>query len=585
MDKLVPGTIPSIFEGNVKDFCAQIIEFREKHGIKVALSDGEYYSSFTIREQDKQKFIDEGGSVYAFIMVKKIKIVEGSKAIILEFDVIDTTVKEMCLINVADLKQYKHAKSTQEISPSIAHVPQQDVLNELSKKDAVQRNNMKTKSASHANYVKISELDSFIVNKQWVLLGRVLSRSPLQVSKNSKKWFKISVKDSSDDVIECMFFGEDAEKFTSLIEVDKVYELSNFRIKENTNKQYSQNQYTLYCHNLSEVNPVEGDGGISKIEFSGLVSILDAPPDKVLNIIGYIYNTGGIRNQNTKNGLKPLRTITICDDSEYSVDISLWDENATQFDEENAKVILLIGVTTGEFGGRKILRTSISSTIEVNPDLPQATKLLDWFASKGKDIKFSPIAGESPQLSGKKTSDLISLTDIDDNGFGASENADFFNVYGTVMNIHNSESCYVYPGCSSETCNKKKLTYENNELYCKHCSKCITDPVYCFLFSMRIMDHSGSVLVNVVCNDDVGYSIFRMKASEIHELMSDMDANSKKSKEETFNHKEFQFRLRARLEGQGADLKTKLTVYSATPLDFGKRTIALANELLDSKSG
>lgn len=102
------------------------------------------------------------------------------------------------------------------------------------------------------------------------------------------------------------------------------------------------------------------------------------------------------------------------DMSGYSVKCTFWGRQADEFNETNA-VIAFKGVKVSDYNGRS-LGASDTTSIEVNPDLPEAHRLRGWYDATGHAMLFESFAGAN---SGAKGDTVVkTIAQIEDEGLG-----------------------------------------------------------------------------------------------------------------------------------------------------------------------
>jgi replication factor A1 len=72
------------------------------------------------------------------------------------------------------------------------------------------------------------------------------------------------------------------------------------------------------------------------------------------------------------------RELTVVDRSNYSVRLTLWGRQAESYQANDQPVVAFKGAKVGDFGGRSLSMLS-SSTMVMNPDIPEAHVLRGWF--------------------------------------------------------------------------------------------------------------------------------------------------------------------------------------------------------------
>ena len=73
------------------------------------------------------------------------------------------------------------------------------------------------------------------------------------------------------------------------------------------------------------------------------------------------------------------RDINIVDESSTAITLTLWGTQAEQFNGSNNPVLAIKGARIGEFNGAKNLSTISSTVLQIDPDRPEAHKLVFRF--------------------------------------------------------------------------------------------------------------------------------------------------------------------------------------------------------------
>ncbi|KAJ1262249.1 hypothetical protein BS78_09G092200 [Paspalum vaginatum] len=100
--------------------------------------------------------------------------------------------------------------------------------------------------------------------------------------------------------------------------------------------------------------------------------------------IGIFKGCTQVRSQNTRKGVKSLRSIYITDGKE-DVTVTLWGDAAEQFDatkyiemgKTKPVILLFVAVTSAVFDSKLVMQGSLLFKCYANPDLPEVTSLRD----------------------------------------------------------------------------------------------------------------------------------------------------------------------------------------------------------------
>ncbi|KAM5274251.1 replication protein A 70 kDa DNA-binding subunit isoform 2-T2 [Ctenodactylus gundi] len=227
---------------------------------------------------------------------------------------------------------------------------------------------------------------------KWTICARVTNKSQIRTWSNSRgegKLFSLELVDESGE-IRATAFNEQVDKFFPLIEVNKVYYFSKGTLKI-ANKQFSavKNDYEMTFNNETSVVPCEDDHRLPTVQFDfmGIGDLENKPKDSLVDIIGICKSYEDATKITIKSNNREVakRNIYLMDTSGKVVTATLWGEDADKFDGSRQPVMAIKGARVSDFGGRSLSVLS-SSTVIVNPDIPEAYKLRGWFDSEGQAI-------------------------------------------------------------------------------------------------------------------------------------------------------------------------------------------------------
>ena len=196
-----------------------------------------------------------------------------------------------------------------------------------------------------------------------------------------------------------------------------------------------------------------------------------------LDIIGVVRSCGDVTSFVAKSTNKELkkREIQLADNSNCSITITLWGKQAEDFDGTDNPVVLLKGGKISDYNGRT-MSVLVSSTLQINPDIPEAHALRGWYDQGGcssvNDLSSGgstagAVGGASSQTNWK------SLEQVREEQLGFGEKADYFSTLATVTFAKKENS--MYQACKSENCNKKVVDQNNGYFRCEKCNKEIED--------------------------------------------------------------------------------------------------------------
>jgi replication factor A1 len=136
-------------------------------------------------------------------------------------------------------------------------------------------------------------------------------------------------------------------------------------------------------------------------------------------------------------------------------------------------VLLVKGAKVSDYNGRS-LGVLNSSTVQVNPDIPEAHTLRGWYDQGGNQADIQDIssnqAGGGAGGSGPMTqANWKCLDQIKEEQLGMGDKADYFTSSATIVFAKKENSMYM--ACSTDSCNKKVIDQNNGTYRCEKCNK------------------------------------------------------------------------------------------------------------------
>jgi len=244
-------------------------------------------------------------------------------------------------------------------------------------------------SSSSSDICPINQLNPY--RSTWTIKARVTSKSAKKTWENARSagcLFSVDLLDADGSEIRGTFFKEAVEKFYDMLQEDNVYTFQGGRIKM-ANRQYTSIDcdYEITFSQYSVIKHLGDDRSIRKMMFNfcPIAQLADTEPGSMIDVIGVVSSDGGMQQIKTKSGRDCVkRDLEIVDHTAHSIRVTLWGERAekelARYDQ--APIMAFKGVKLGDYGGRSI-GTYGSSTIVVNPEVAETTKLRVWYDNGG----------------------------------------------------------------------------------------------------------------------------------------------------------------------------------------------------------
>ncbi|KAK4876505.1 hypothetical protein RN001_009011 [Aquatica leii] len=413
----------------------------------------------------------------------------------------------------------------------------------------------------------ISSLSPYQNN--WVIKARVSNKSNIRTWTNSHgegKLFNMDLIDESGE-IKATVFRELVDRFYDLIEVDKVYYISKCQVKL-INKQFNnlkndfEMTFTEYT-TVAECNDAANDIPQTRYDFISIDKIAHIEVGTLIDVIGICKTTSDVQTFQARSTGRELkkREVTVIDQSNCGVALTLWGNDAENFDGSLQPVIVIKGAKVGEFGGGKNISTVTLSIIKINPDILEAHSLKQWFVNEGMRNNITNISATSG--AGGFRTPWINIKDVEEQGMGQGERGDYFQFKGTVL-LYRSEKGF-YKACPTAECKKKVTDLQNGMYRCEKCNMEFTNFKYLLLGSINVADWSGNIWLSLFASE--AEKILGLSSQVVGEA-SENDPQALAKIAEKIHFKQFIFKCRAKMNTYNDETRLKTIAIRVDPINY-----------------
>lgn len=239
-------------------------------------------------------------------------------------------------------------------------------------------------------FFPISEISTY--HSKWVIRARVTAKGSLRQFNGKSgpgQVFDVSLLDESAVEIRANFFGAACDKYYGVLEPGKVYTLTGGSVRI-ANRQFNRcsHRYEITFDRDTKIEQVDDCEKIKSISYDivNLKAVMSRALPCSVDLCGVIVSFRPTVAFTSSAGRELVkRDITLADDSMTSMTVALWGERAKQEDKvfDGNPVVCLKGVTVKEFQGGRSGSLLESGVMKLSSDIPEATKLQQWWAKDG----------------------------------------------------------------------------------------------------------------------------------------------------------------------------------------------------------
>jgi len=404
-------------------------------------------------------------------------------------------------------------------------------------------------SAPHANIYPIEALSPYA--HKWTIKARVTNKSDIRTwhkQSGEGKLFSVNLLDESGE-IKATGFNDQCDMLYDLLQEGSVYYISSPCRVQLAKKQFTNlpNDYELTFERDTVVEKAEDQENVPQVRFNftNIADLQTVEKDTTIDIIGVLKEVGELSQITSKSTSKPYdkRELTLVDDSDFSVRLTIWGKTAMAFDAQPESIVAFKGAKVSDFGGRSLSLLS-SGSMSLDPDIQEAHRLRGWYDSDGRGNTFASHSGmASAGAAGGRQDPLKTVAQVREENLGMSETTDYFSTKATIVYIRQEN--VAYPACLNDGCNKKVIMEDTGKWRCEKCNIAHPKPEYRYIMSINVNDHTGQLWLS--CFDDVGRMIMGMTADQLMNLKENDEPAAAQAFEEA-NCKTLVFKCRAKMD-------------------------------------
>lgn len=391
---------------------------------------------------------------------------------------------------------------------------------------------------------------------KWTIKARVTQKSDIRTwhkPSGEGKLFSVNLLDESGE-IKATGFNEQCDQYYDMLQEGSVYYISSPCKVNIAKKQFSNlpNDYELVFDRDTVIEKAEDQSSVPQVRFNfcTIQELQNVEKDATVDVVGVLKEVGEVSQITSKTTQRPYekRELTIVDDTNFSVRVTIWGKSAQNFDAKPESVVAFKGLKVSDFGGRSLSLLS-SGTMSVDPDIPDAHRLKGWYDSSGRNDSFATHSGMAPTLgaaTGRGNEDKF-VIQVKDEQLGMGDKQDFFNIKATIVYI--KPDTFAYPACRNEGCNKRVIDVGDGTWRCEKCDVNHSQPTYRYIMSVNVCDHTSQLWLS--CFDEVGRAIMGMSADELMELKESGDEAAKAAVFEQASCKKLFFKCSAKMDTFG----------------------------------
>jgi len=449
-------------------------------------------------------------------------------------------------------------------------------------------------STSGAPITPISGLNMY--SNRWTIRAKVTTKSGIRTWSNAKgegSLFSVELLDSSGYDVKCTFFKEAVDKFNPFLEEGRTYLFSGGRLKV-ANMQYNscKSQFEITFDQNSEI-VLDENGGEQiqdSYDFVKIGSLESVDPQTYVDILAVVKHVGEPNTIVSKKSGKELIKceLTVEDDSGAEVRMTMWGDVAQTAQQKfaNSPIVAFKRARVSDYGGR----TLSGSGFVINPNIPQAQSLSQWWAVNGNKTATRSLSSSGGNRGPVPFDQRKNVSSIKAEQLGYNDKPDYLSFKATITFLKKEKSGddgAWYTACANagDPCkNMFKATQTSDGNW--HCDKCQQTHPNCvrrFIFSGTVADDTCTSWVSVF-NEQAevmfGSEAEPGLADRLYQQLTE-EQSGKDLYDSTFaqaTYSDWILKCKVKQEMVGEEQRVKTSIVGLSPVDY----VAESRNLLQS---
>jgi replication factor A1 len=554
---------------------------------RLIISDGKYYQQAMLATQ--RNALVHSGQIKPLCIVRLTEFIcnivhERKILIVLNLDVVGAGPGS----KIGNPQSVEHATANGVVTPGTVAPPTSAAApmasNAYSSRPAYSSSNHGASAGEVGPLRTIADLTPYFTN--WSIKARVTAKGDVRHWSNERgegRLGTVNLLDNSGGEMRMIMFGDQVEQFHSKMEVGKVYLIGRASLKLVTNQRYATlNRYEISVNSGSVVREVGDDATIQQFHFDfvSIDKMQEMPAESTLDVCGVVKHVGDMSNITTKSNRQVnRRNITLMDDTNTAIDITLWGENAERYNEDalaHGAVLAIKQARLSDYGGRS-LSSSFNSQVFLNElSEPRVAQLKQWYEENGSSAPVSSLTGSR---SSAKDSPARLVASIVDEKLGFNDKPDFFNLRATVSFIkHDKERPPWYLACPIPDCKKKVTSDSGNTWHCSKCDKSYPNYEPRFMLSLILADGTGSQWCSAF-TDTASVLLNNKNAAELEAMLHEDRLVEYEQVFQDATFKQYSVGCSAKMDVIGDEPRLRMVVRNIKPLNYASECTNLLSTI------